>query len=756
MIRKMQKLVKPAPVLLMVGTLIIFLFFGRVVFHANQYLLIKNGDGVKNYYTLAWYLKHDHGTRFTGMNYPYGEHINYTDGQPLLAWLLKSTAPVTGDLSGYTLGIVNLLILFSFIPAAWLLFLILRYYRVPGWPAVAMALCIAFLTPQMARLAGHYSLVHAWIIPLFWWLMIRWRKAKRKLPACVWLGLVLLGAGFLHAYFLVMGAAFLTAWALLLLFLNPEKENRFRPLGLLATAFFSLLAFQLFTHLTDPFTGRAQVPYGFFVYRTFFSGIVSRPGSQLTAVLGPASPNIENYAYAGLVPLLALVFGALYWFANRWPGKRQPEGQPLLPRELNLFLGAAALVLLLAFGLPFTWFPGLLDQVPFVRQFRSIGRLAWIFYYVAGIWAAVGVWSMYARLKNNGLKTTATIFLLGILGVWASESWLNLRIAHSRLPMETTRFYAKDYSPLLQEAGYRAADFQAILPLPYYNLGSEKLYIIHSQEAVTESMKASFELGLPLATIYLARSPVSTSFRLAQLLSGPMIEKTLLKDLPDNRPFLVLACGKALEQPEEDLLNHSTFLAGAGNIALYALYPDSLPDSTIREWNRYNLLRDSVKITGEAFPVPAGSVYYKSFNHSGYSEFSMAGNGALYEKEGTVTLLDSTFYDIGQEYELSFWMFSHPLRAAFPWVKVSHYRADGTLTEENYIDPKQTLEIYGQWVRIRMRFTPEEAGERWKVISYGKRIVIDELLLHPQETRVYTYATDSSAWVNNYPLHRPN
>ena len=44
------------------------------------------GDGFKNYMTTNWHLAHDSSyVHYGGMNYPYGEHVLFTDNQPLFS-----------------------------------------------------------------------------------------------------------------------------------------------------------------------------------------------------------------------------------------------------------------------------------------------------------------------------------------------------------------------------------------------------------------------------------------------------------------------------------------------------------------------------------------------------------------------------------------------------------------------------------------------------------------------------------------------
>jgi len=54
---------------------LLLFYFSPYILHLNDTLLSASGDGLKNFYTLAYYVKYDSGFWFTGMLYPYGEHV---------------------------------------------------------------------------------------------------------------------------------------------------------------------------------------------------------------------------------------------------------------------------------------------------------------------------------------------------------------------------------------------------------------------------------------------------------------------------------------------------------------------------------------------------------------------------------------------------------------------------------------------------------------------------------------------------------
>ncbi|MBK8555528.1 MAG: hypothetical protein IPL65_07045 [Lewinellaceae bacterium] len=53
--------------------------------HPNTQLIGAGPDGFKNYMTTGWHVRYDTSyVHFGGMNFPFGEHVLFTDNQPIL------------------------------------------------------------------------------------------------------------------------------------------------------------------------------------------------------------------------------------------------------------------------------------------------------------------------------------------------------------------------------------------------------------------------------------------------------------------------------------------------------------------------------------------------------------------------------------------------------------------------------------------------------------------------------------------------
>ncbi|MES2622579.1 MAG: hypothetical protein V4615_17150, partial [Bacteroidota bacterium] len=72
----------------------LLVYYSHDILNANHLAYGVWGDGYKNFYTLAYYVKHDRGFHFSGMNFPFGENILFTDNQPFISLVLSNIAKI--------------------------------------------------------------------------------------------------------------------------------------------------------------------------------------------------------------------------------------------------------------------------------------------------------------------------------------------------------------------------------------------------------------------------------------------------------------------------------------------------------------------------------------------------------------------------------------------------------------------------------------------------------------------------------------
>ena len=99
---------------LIVGALLLWLAHRDWLPHANETLLGTSPDCFKNYSTSIYHIRHDSlFAEYRGMNYPMGEHVLFTDNQPLLTELLKFYHERIRSIEGREIGILNIILLLS-------------------------------------------------------------------------------------------------------------------------------------------------------------------------------------------------------------------------------------------------------------------------------------------------------------------------------------------------------------------------------------------------------------------------------------------------------------------------------------------------------------------------------------------------------------------------------------------------------------------------------------------------------------------
>lgn len=748
--------------------LLVAWFFGPVLRHPNDYLFQPAGDGIQSYYATAYYALYDHGLWFTGMNYPNGEHIVYPNLQPLLAVVMGWLQRHGGVAGHYVVGVTNLAALASLVATPVVLYAILRRLCLPGPYAGLVALLIAFLSPQLQRLGGHMSLSYGCFVPILWYLIVRMQAAPHQVRWYAAFGVASLLMGSVQVYFLGCGCGFLLAHALVLAWQQHGPRRWALPGRMALAAALPLVVFWTVLWLTDPVADRPPNPYGFLVY-------MATPASVFTPQLPPLHdawqliwPNEgsdwEGAAYIGLVSTstLAVALLAALGRLRRRAGWRQLV-RPTLPAPLRSGIWAAALLLLLAFALPFEWhaFEWMLDYSGPLKQFRSLGRFAWPFYYVVGVYTAYVLHRFWRYLRRRRVPVLAWAGA-ALLFVWGAEAWINVadrgravrqgRVAAAFLDPATSVTRQLGWGPL------QAKDFQAILPLPFFVIGSDKVVLMGSEHSLYQAYKTSLSTGLPLFATYMPRASVSQSLAHAQLLSGPLIAKSLLAQLPSAKPILLLVTPDALNPAEQRLVGLARLLVATPEASLYELPVAALAATSWaaeRAAAAVVLPRLPVRPGGLQATTPKG-VIYDGFARRADRRGRLAA-GAFYEPANKFsTLYDGPLplpADTGR-YEASVWI-NGKMPYGFGNLQIKLYDAANQEIEHLTTNGAYSTEVAGDWLRVAVPFRRRPNARRLEVLYDNRELLADDLLVRPLDTDVYYYAEPGHRLVKNTYLLGP-
>ena len=640
------------------------------------HLFVDSADGLKNYFTVAYYVKHDSpGIWSEGMNYPYGEHVVYTDNQPIVSTLFKLIDLVI-PMDQHVIGTINMLMILSLIAAAVCLYFILREFGLPRWYSAALCIPIALLSPQIARFNGHYSLAYAFYLPLMILLLIRWVKGGAKLVAGAGLLLWISFMGFTHLYFFFIACIFLAFFGFMHWILRRFRWNAVTAKTALVVIASAVIVYGT-VKLTDPVHDRPESVYGLYVYTAKIKGTFLPwfgPYQDVWTNMGESRPDIEGTSYLG-APAVLLFLPVLLWMivmirrryllsGVRSSGARRLDSDPAHP--LILF-ASGFLVWFVATGWFYSIGAGhLVDIFPVIGQFRSLGRIAWIFYYTTGVTVAYALFNL-TRVKEARWKrvvwAAATIILTGYW-MWEGHSYIKSEVLER--PISENKIFrgTTPYQDILRENGMKPGDFQASLQLPIASIGSEKISIERGYWWMRQSWQCAWETGLPIVTSAMSRTSVSQALNMVQLLSDPWIEKQRLIEMDDRPLLLIVGREERHRIPAENRLIEKAIRIGPVNdIDLYILPVEVF---------------ESVEYTSESLPLMGTSF------EDGDIDFALAGQASFLAEESLeeyYSFVDT--FTMRQTLEVSAWTRLGPATPFFASIRHEIMNTSGDIVVRN-------------------------------------------------------------------------
>ena len=754
----MKKSTMALLVVLGAGILILTVFFGKVIVHPNSYLFSTSGDAVKSYYNFSYYLKYDSGIDHNGINYPYGDHLQYINSHPIHAHVIKFIDRNIYPLTDYGAGILNLGMILSLLLALPFIYLVLRKFSLPPWYAAAVSLIIIFLSPQVDRLGGHFEMVYAFVIPLFWYLLIRWHEASRKIGWSLLLLVTALACGFTSAYFAAFLAIFPMAIVMVQLWNHRRRLKQYLPEGihLLILALLPLIIIKGYVNLTDWVDDRPDNPWGFFKFHANVFSIFLPPNSVLREVLRPIvdlSFKWEGRAYVGLpATLLALSFLGIT-ILNIFKRTR-PGWKAYFPNnKLNMYLAASFIVLLFSMCIPFNWGLGfLVELLPPLKQFRCLGRFSWIFYYVFTVFTATYIYYIYRVIRRKGYRLQALTALLLILAFWGLEAMSRIQKSTSRIfnKNEILQAESLDIGEILQESGKSVQEFQGIFFLPFANTSGDKLRFERGLNAFTEAMRCSNQTGIPIIQSFSPRLSLSQAMSSIQLLADSSIYKQRVDDM-NEKPILLVFTSQELNSQESALLGRAELLWTGDKFSL-ALLPVQAFNQGFDAWKElaYDML-DSLDGTG-TFCINAKpeQLIYKDYEELP-SDLAFTGSGSHYLRKGIMELLNEKLYECCQdtEVELSFWLYVDHRKDNMPQPLLLQWDENNKLIHKEKLNSRAVHNVDGMWARISKNLVPDP-GIRYELTVSGEYITIDDLLLKAVDARIIVRHENGDYLFDNY------
>ncbi|MES2590989.1 MAG: hypothetical protein V4608_03805 [Bacteroidota bacterium] len=743
-------------------------FFGKLLQNPNQVYFGATDDGIQAYYGALYHVKYDTAYwHMNGMNYPYGDQVFFTGCQPFVSNPIKLISTVI-DISNYTLGILNIIMLFSIFFCAVCLYLIFKHLRLPYAYSAIAATAISFLSPQIIRLACHYSLTYQFAIPLFLLLVLKFHQSPtiKKSVFISFLVFFMAGTHFYFFGFFALIAAFY--WAFVFFSKKITRSNfRFVSLHAFIQIGLPFLLFQIITFLIDNVHDRTNNPWGYLTYISNLTGVFYPFGKPYepfyASFIKPEHPyTMEGFSYVGIVATIVSIVLTLVLLKRIFFFEFKKIAWITDHPILNIFCWASVFALILSFGYPFKirGYENWLQYVGLLKQMRGIARFSWAFYYIINIVAFYKVYQWMSYQNHILKKVVLTIALVLIcLDAYYMASpvapALNNRIAR-----------LEDKENILEEDKWlneiNTKDYQAIITLPYFHVGSESIWMIRASEIIGHVYITSLKTGLPTTSSVMSRTSLSQTYNNIPIILEPYRKLKILNDLKSQKPFLVLAIEQELNADEKQLLTKCKKLNETSLFSVYELPFEALLHRTD------SLYVNTVKILNNSKTYTIGKFKYtdsiKTFVYNTYNEKVNLNTTKESYYLGRILDYNLVFndtlpnYNEEQEYSVSFWMgnFTQDLypRASCVLECIDSTGASYNRTEFGMHTRIRTLD--GDNALIECPITIKNKNDHlaitiwhYEIFDNKKMIRISDLLIRPSKDTLYKKNGTESIMFNN-------
>lgn len=742
---------------IIISSLIMLFFYSAPLSRLNDTFFAADGDGLKDYYNTVYFLKYDTSYFHSqSMNYPHGEHVFFTGNQPSISFILKFINTHIVDISDKTVGIMNLAMLLSVVLGAVFLYLLLIHFNLPVAYSLLISIGITFLSPQLARMPGHFSLSYVFAIPAMLYLMAKFHQKNRYLISTI-IGLFVLWALGTHIYMLGFHASIILLYWIYTFALSGgsfrKKENYYH----LALQFIiPFLLFLVVTLLTDTIADRTAYPWGFLYFRAYPESVFLPLGKPYAQFLYQFSNfryvNWEGIAWVGLVASAGFLLMVVLFFKNifkkRYVAIANPSNHPML----NIFFWASLVMLLYSFGLPFIIgdLKHLVHYIGPLKQMRGIARFSWLFFYVMNIFIFYHIW----HLRKSGIHSNLWKAILGVsVSLLMYDAYLNVdfwsKYVNNTIPALSDRHNETEENQWVQLVDN--SQYQATIPIPYFHVGSENTWVDARCGITRPTYIVSWKTGLPTMGVMLSRTSISQTLDNLQLLSEAYRTPALLPMLDSSKNFLLVVRDDCDEIPpsQRELINKSRRIHESQEFSLYSLPFDSLlsavknpypiiaaemQEEALISHNGYYTREESQNFFTEPFEEADGQ---QSYFTGGSNTQNLRNSQWMYVK-------DIPAFDPEQEYIFSFWV--KGIRDDL--VLRSRLELEFRDAYDHGYD-RHTPELFrhlkiidGDWGLIERRFQLRDAQDmiRWRIRNADLRrseCIVAHVIIRPVHTDIY-------------------
>ena len=755
---------------ILLSSALLLSFHHKVIFNSNDYLFAGKGDALKTYYYFASHIKYDSSYTYSeAILYPYGENLLFPDFQPALVTIIKLISEIFPGVVNYSVGIINFLLITSFLVCAIFLYLILMEFNIDWRLAILFSVTIAMLSPQYDRLPGHLSMGYVSFFPITWYVFIRFFNSNRKLKWTLIVVLVNTLWFFTHPYLGILCTFFIfLSWIFKISFNKNSFERKFPGyIHALIQVFLPIILFQAFLFLTDIYPDKTRDPMGIFSSRANFYSVFlphDRPLKPLLEkLINIGEQKWEGWAYIGM-PTTIMLASLIVILIVLLIRKKYKRIGSFFPKEFSFFLFAAILILVYSMAFPYSLHSNFIDKLfqP-IKVFRALGRFAWVFYYVITVYFAVIICKKYLHNKAGKLNIIVLIIVLIINIGYFLESKTYHKYLSRKLNATPNLFIEKNIGPDIAEMikSIDKDEYQAILPLPFTLAGNDNFGVDGTVLSKRQSLLLSYHTGLPMLGAISVRTSISNSKKTMQLFSQYNAEKPIINDMPNGKPLLVLYSNEPLSKNQKWIIDKAHLIKADKNFSLYKVFPDSL-ESVNTEALYHSICQDPRAFVLDSILIKDTTCYFY------FDDFDEDETKIAYYGKGSFTGARNTKESIfkipagkippEQEYILSLWYYNKGINKTSNNIILE--QSDGENLYWDYVTMISNSEVIDDdWSLVEIPF--KVRGEKFSINVFLDKIktakdsfYIDNLMIRRSDIYVYSIikdveGQDSTLFYNN-------
>ena len=392
---------------------------------------------------------------------------------------------------------------------------------------------------------------------------------------------------------------------------------------------------------------------------------------------------------------------------------------------------------------------------------RALGRFAWPFFYMINLVVFYKLWQWQRPVPRRSIVFWSAMLMLFADVFYFSKD--KQKILSNPYPEWTD---VANTTPANHWVSHvNTNEFQSIIPVPFYHMGSDNYSINPRCDMLANSFLVSVKTGLPVMAIYTSRASIPQSVKNMAIGLEPYREPALLKDLPSKKSFLIVAARCDEKTPaENNLLNHAVRIDSSEKFILYRIEYEDLMDLN-REKSR------EVANESKSFPVnephvscltnPGARVIHARFNEG--SAVGYQGNAILIKGKTAHVIYEGPVSNAegGLNVSLSWWLYPAD-KDLFPKARLEIEMFDG---QGNRYDIRSLmfghhLKVFdGSWALFEFPLTIIHTDDRIKVTVHNREIrnkqtyLIDELLIRPDLCDVFhidgKYIMKNNRWYHS-------